>query len=179
VSGADDGEVLNLGCGRVPIKGAVNLDAVEGLGADVVHDLNVLPWPFAAGRFREIHANDVIEHLHDTVATMAEIHRVSRPGAIVHLTVPHFSSVGAFIDPTHRRFFAAGTFDYFTDGHQLDYYGGGSFRIRELQILFWETPLNKLVWRLANRYREAYERRFAWLFPARFIYAKLEVVKHD
>lgn len=170
---------MNLGCGRVPMKGALNVDVVPSIAADLVHDLNLRPWPFADDRFRALHANDLLEHLHDTVGTMAEIHRICRDGASVHLTVPHFSSVGAFIDPTHRRFFAAGTFDYFTEGHHLNYYGSGSFRIRKLQIHFWHTPLNKLVWRLANRFRDAYERRWAWLFPARFIYAELEVVKHD
>jgi SAM-dependent methyltransferase len=171
------GEILNIGCGRVPVEGAINVDLVPGVNADVVHDLNVKPWPFASDHFREIHAKDVIEHLHDTVSTMAEIHRVCRDGAVVHITVPHFSSVGAFIDPTHRRFFAAGTFNYFEEGHQLSYYGGGAFRIRQLRIIFPQTLLNKLVWRVAERYRDAYERRWAWLFPALFIYAELEVVK--
>jgi SAM-dependent methyltransferase len=170
-------DVLNLGCGRVPIRGAVNVDVVANVDADVIHDLNVRPWPFENDRFRALHANDVIEHLHDTIATMAEIHRVCRNGAIVHLTVPHFSSVGAFVDPTHRRFFAAGTFDYFREGHHLNYYGSGAFRIRKLQIYFPASTLNKFVWRVANRFREAYERRWAWLFPAQFIYAELEVVK--
>jgi SAM-dependent methyltransferase len=172
-----DSQILNIGCGRVPVNNAINVDLVPGVNADVVHDLNVRPWPFDDGRFEAVHANDVIEHLHDTVATMAEIHRVCKHGAIIHITVPHFSSVGAFIDPTHRRFFAAGTFDYFSEGHHLSYYGGGAFRIRQLRIIFAHTLLNKLVWRLAERYRDAYERRWAWLFPARFIYAQLEVVK--
>ena len=47
---------LNIGCGRRPVSGAVNLDVSEGLGADVVHDLNCLPWPFADDTFDEVHA---------------------------------------------------------------------------------------------------------------------------
>jgi hypothetical protein len=170
-------KILNLGCGRVHRPDAVNVDAVPSVGADIVHDLNLTPWPFPDGWFKEVHANDVIEHLHDTVTTMKEIHRVCENGAVVRLTVPHFSSVGAFVDPTHRRFFAAGTFDYFKEGHHLNYYGGGTYEVRNLQIVFWHTPLNKVVWRLANRYREAYERRWAWLFPARFLYVELGVIK--
>jgi SAM-dependent methyltransferase len=170
-------EVLNIGCGRVPVENAINVDLVPSVNADVVHDLNVRPWPFEDDRFAKVHARDVIEHLHDTVATMAEIHRVCRHGALVDITVPHFSAVGAFMDPTHRRFFAAGTFDYFAEGHHLSYYGSGAFRIRQLRIVFPPSTLNKIVWRLAERYRDAYERRFAWLFPASFIHAQLEVVK--
>ena len=41
------------------------------------------------------------------------------------------------------------------------------------------TLVNKLVWRLANRYPEAYERRWAWVFPAFFLSFELEVVKDD
>ncbi len=170
-------DILNLGCGNVPISGALNVDLKGSVGADVVHDLNRRPWPFADASFSTVHANDVLEHLHDTVETMAEIHRVSRAGARVHITVPHFSSQGAFLDPTHRRFFAAGTFDYFEAGHRLNYYGSGAFRILQVRIFFEPSTLNKVVWRLANRYRDAYEKRWAWLFPARFIYAELEVVK--
>ena len=33
------------------------------------------------------------------------------------------------------------------------------------------------VWRLANRFPAAYERRGAWIFPAWFLYVELEVVK--
>jgi SAM-dependent methyltransferase len=169
--------ILNLGCGQVRRPDAINLDVVESVNADVVHDLNRRPWPFPDGSFTEVHANDVLEHLHDTVETMRELHRVCRDGAIVNLTVPHFSSVGAFVDPTHRRFFAAGTFDYFKEGHHLAYYGAGAYRVKKLQIVFWQSLVNKLVWRLANRFPEGYEKRWAWLFPARFIFAQLEVVK--
>jgi len=37
--------------------------------------------------------------------------------------------------------------------------------------------VNRLVFRLANRFPERYERRWAWMFPAWFLYYELEVVK--
>ena len=39
----------------------------QRVGADVVHDLNSMPWPFGNDTFDEVHAYDVIEHLHDVV----------------------------------------------------------------------------------------------------------------
>ena len=75
------------------------------MGADVVHDLNCIPWPFADDTFEEVHAYDVLEHLEDVVRALEEIHRVSRHGATVHVTVPHFSSANAFTDVTHRHWF--------------------------------------------------------------------------
>jgi SAM-dependent methyltransferase len=169
--------ILNIGCGRGHIPDAVNIDVTDRTGPDVVHDLNQRPWPFADDRFDVLHARDVIEHLDDTVAAMEEIHRVCRPGATVHLTVPHFSAAGAFTDPTHRRFFSLSTFDYFTDAHPNNFYSACRFRPHVVQLIFHPRLGNKLLWRLANRFPSAYEERWAWIFPARLINAQLEVVK--
>ena len=43
--------------------------------------------------------------------------------------------------------------------------------------MFYPTLVNKLTWRIANRYPEAYERRWAWIFPAWFLSIDLEVLK--
>jgi Methyltransferase domain len=103
---SDAAAVLNLGSGRRKMAGAVNLDISNQVGADVVHDLTVMPWPLASDAFREVHAQDVVEHLNDTVRVMEEIHRICRNGARVHITVPHFSSGNAYTDPTHRCLFS-------------------------------------------------------------------------
>lgn len=168
------GQILNLGCGLKRMPEAVNVDMTDATHPDVVHNLNQRPWPFEANQFSAVYASDVIEHLDDTVATMEEIHRVCERGAIVHINVPHFSSPGAFTDPTHRRYFGALTFDYFAEGH---FYSECSFRTRHKQLIFQPTRINKLVWRLANRYLVAYEQRWAWIFPAYFLYVELEVIK--
>lgn len=169
-----DVRILNLGSGLQRMPAAVNVDLREVTSPDVVYNLNQRPWPFAANQFSAVYASDVIEHLDDTIATMEEIHRVCRRGAIVYINVPHFSSPGAFTDPTHRRYFGALTFDYFTEGH---FYSRCSFRTRHRQLVFQPTLINKLVWRIANRYLSAYEQRWTWIFPAYFIYVELEVIK--
>lgn len=169
--------VLNLGCGRRRVEGAVNVDVTAETSPDVLHDLNVRPWPFADDSFDEVLAHDVIEHLAETIATLEEIHRVCRRGARVELTVPHFSCSNAFTDPTHRHFFGRFSFGYVTEGHELSFYSRARFVERSCRIIFHPTLLNKLVWRLANRYPAEYERRWAWLFPAWFLSVELEVVK--
>src|ERR1051325_5322912 len=95
--------VLNLGCGRRRVEGAVNIDVTEETRPDVVHDLNVRPWPFPDDSFDEGLAHDVVEHLGETIATREEVPRVCRHGARVLMTVPHFSCSNAFTDPTHRH----------------------------------------------------------------------------
>ena len=172
-------EALNLGCGRKRVEGAVNLDVTPDTNPDIVHDLNRRPWPFPDGHFREVLAYDVIEHLEDVLGAFEEIHRVSREGAIVRVVVPHFSSGNAYTDPTHRRFFGYFTLDCFTEDDQRSFYTRARFRLRHRQIIFWPTLLNKIVWRLANRYPMWYELRWAWMFPALFLSFELEVVKGE
>jgi SAM-dependent methyltransferase len=168
---------LHLGSGRKYQPDAVNVDLVDRTGPDVVHDLDVVPWPFAEGRFDEVRAYDVLEHLDDLVAVMDEIHRVCRPGAVLKLTVPHFSCSNAFTDPTHRHYFGRFSFDYFTGENEFGFYSRGRYRRRQASIVFRPSLANKLVWRLANRYPAWYEQRWAWVFPAWFLHFELEVIK--
>ncbi len=169
--------VLNLGCGRKRVEGAVNLDVTPETRPDVLHDLNVRPWPFPDGHFEELIADDVVEHLDDLLKTFEEIHRVCRDGARVRLAVPHFSSSNAFTDPTHRHFFGYFTLDCLTGGDERDFYTRARFRYRHRRIIFRPTLVNKLVWRLANRFPLRYELRWAWIFPAFFLSIELEVLK--
>jgi hypothetical protein len=170
-------ERLNLGCGRKPLEGAVNVDIYAEAKPDVVCDLNRLPWPFRDDQFREVIAYDVIEHLTDVVTVMEEIHRVCRAGALVQITVPHFTSANSFTDPTHRHHFGRASFRYFTGEHELGFYTSVRFKARTSHIAFVPSLVNKIVWRLANRYPDYYERRWAWVFPAWFLYFELEVLK--
>jgi SAM-dependent methyltransferase len=169
--------ILNLGSGLKPRPGAVNLDIVATTNPDVVHDLNVRPWPFDDGAFDEIWAQDVIEHLDDVVGTMEEIHRVSSAGGVVHITVPHFSCANAFTDITHKHYFSYFSFGYFTGENEFPFYTPVKFAKRAAQIVFRPTLLNKIVWRLATRWPGRYERRWPWIFPAWFLYFELEVLK--
>jgi len=168
---------LNIGCGKKPMANAVNLDVSDRVSADVVHDLNRTPWPFAAGTFDEVHAYDVLEHVADVPATLDEIHRISRHGAVLHVTVPHFSSANAFTDVTHRHWYGWRSFDPFCTDHALSHYAQARFRRRVTRISFDATLVNRLIFRLANRWPHEYERRWAWMFPAWFLYFELEVAK--
>ena len=172
-----DFETLNLGCGRKHISGAINLDLSRDANPDLIYDLNLSPWPFPDDHFREVLAYDVVEHLDDTIRTMEEIHRICRNGAIVRITLPHFSCANSYTDPTHRHFFGRFSFDYFTRENESPFYTRARFRRRWSQIIVYPTLLNKIVGRFANRYPAIYERRWAWMLPAWFLYFELEVLK--
>ncbi len=168
---------LNLGSGRRYDPAALNVDVTPDTSPDLVFDLNRRPWPLPDDRFEEVEMRDVLEHLDDTIGTLEEIHRVCRPGARVHIIVPHFSSNGAFADPTHKRFFALATFDYVTADHPNNFYTRVRFARESSLLVFRPTLLNKLIGRLANRLPVGYETTWAWIFPAWFISVILRVEK--
>lgn len=167
---------LNLGCGRKYDNDAVNLDIpTSDVRADVWHDLNLRPWPFESDTFEEVTAHDVIEHLRDVIPTMEEIHRICRAGAVVRITLPHFSCANAYTDPTHVHYFSLFSFDYVTG--ERAFYTAARFRMRRRELIFKPTFLNHFIWRIAKRSPAEYERRWAWMFPAWFLSFELEVVK--
>ncbi len=169
--------ILHLGAGKKYSADAVNVDLVAATGPDIVHNLDVAPWPLPAGQFREVWAYDVLEHLTDIVRVMEEIHRVCADGALVKITVPHYSCANAFTDPTHRHYFSINSFNYFTGDNEFDFYTDRKFRKQTARIIFYPTLANKVIHRLANRWPTAYERKWAWTFPAWYLYFELIVVK--
>lgn len=131
---------LNLGCGSDPVTGMVNVDLVALPAVDVVHDLDVAPWPWADGSVREILAKDVFEHVDQPVRFMTESHRVLEPGGTLLMKTPHFRHQDAFTDPTHRRFCTEHTWDYWIGGTELHRlhgaaYGGVTFELQRRSVV--------------------------------------------
>ena len=104
---------LNLGCGRNPIDGYVNLDRAALPGVDVVHNLEQFPLPFDDDTFDEILGVDLIEHITDALGLMGELYRIAKPGALCTFLLPFGSSDDAWEDPTHVRPYFLGSWMYF------------------------------------------------------------------
>jgi predicted SAM-dependent methyltransferase len=119
--------ILNVGCGRFPVAGAVNVDCVALPTVDVVHDLDVTPWPFNDAAFHEVRGVQVFEHVRNPIGFMCESWRVLKPGGLLFLAVPHYQSENAFTDPTHVRFCTEHTWDYWIDGAPLNRSQGPQF----------------------------------------------------
>lgn len=108
---------LNLGCGRNPIEGWINLDHMPLPGVDVVADLNACattPLPFDENTVDELLMSHVIEHIANTLELMQELHRIAKPNAKLEILVPHGGSDDAWEDPTHVRPYFPGSFGYFS-----------------------------------------------------------------
>ncbi|MEZ5980219.1 MAG: methyltransferase domain-containing protein [Planctomycetota bacterium] len=109
--------VLDLGCGPRKVPGSYGVDRHAYDGVDQVLDLDSPPWPLPSDHFTEIHARHVIEHVHDVVAFMQEVRRIAAPGCTVTIEAPHFSSLNAFRDPTHKRYLASSWYEPFTQAY--------------------------------------------------------------
>jgi predicted SAM-dependent methyltransferase len=94
------------------IPDVVNVDIVALPEVDVVHDLDVRPWPWEDASVQAIGAQDLFEHVADPVGFMTESHRVLEAGGTLHIKSPHYRHMDAFTDPTHRRFCTPHTWDY-------------------------------------------------------------------
>ena len=179
--------ILDLGCGKRRQPDSIGVDVNPDSDADVIADLDRSPYPFADNSFDQIYCDGIIEHLTDVVAVMEELHRIAKPGARIIIITPYFTSVDAFSDPTHKHYFSARSFDYFTnDFPEYSFYSSEArFAKRKVEISFWSLPrlggihpqhLLGARW-LAHRLTSIYERFFAYLLPAQSIRFELEAVK--
>lgn len=108
--------VLDIGCGRNKVPGAVGLDYAAFDGVDVVADLNA-KLPFGDASFEIVHSNQVFEHIPNLIGLIGEIHRVLAPGGEMIAHMPYFRSSWAAVDPTHVRQFSLNSLDYFVKGN--------------------------------------------------------------
>lgn len=132
------GMKLDLGCGLNKKAGFTGVDRLALPGVDIVCDLDREPLPLPDDSVDEIHSMHFLEHTADLLAVMQEIWRVCRDGARVSVAVPYFNSIGAYRDPTHRRFFTWETFEHFTDSDNVpSFYADARFRIVRRRLLFW------------------------------------------
>ena len=112
-----EGVRLHLGCGRTHLQGWINIDAVQLPGVDMVADLNACRTQrlsFTDDSVDEFFMSHVIEHIPDTLALMQELHRISKPGAILTARTPYGSSDDAWEDQTHARSFFIQSWGYFS-----------------------------------------------------------------
>jgi hypothetical protein len=99
---------LNLGCGYDKRPGYLNVDLNAFHAPDLVGDVRSLP-SLPSGRYTEIVAQDVLEHLEraDGPVALAEWRRLAAPGASLRLRVPDLPSILRWLrerdDPEHHR----------------------------------------------------------------------------
>ena len=182
-------KILDIGCGRHKTPGAVGMDSNPRSDADVIHDLDRVPYPFDDDSFDIIVGNQVIEHVDDVLAVVAELYRVARPGALIRLDTPHYSDVASYTDPTHRRHMTTESFAYFTgDRPDFDFYSHVRLRprvIRVTMLKLWRALGFELLVNSCNRYpslrffRRFWEQSLCFVVRGKTIFFEFEVVKQN
>jgi len=164
-------KILDLGCGKSKYSGAIGVDFSDRHSPDVVHDLNVFPYPFPDSEFDLIVMNNVLEHLDDVLSVMREVHRICKSGGgRVKVIVPYFRSIWAFIDPTHKHCFTVDSFSYFDPQSPIcQRYDYVDYRFfieniifnESLKTAWWKKPF---LW-FANKQPIRYELYLSHLIP--------------
>lgn len=112
-------KALIVGCGIKHRKapGQTTLDIIKASCVDIVHDLNIFPWPFEDNSFTRIAARHVVEHLNSLIDFMNEAWRILTPGGTILIETPLAGGDVdlEWADPTHKRCYRIHSFiNYFT-----------------------------------------------------------------
>ena len=181
-------KILDVGCGTNKYPNAVGMDYNPRTDADVIHDLGVVPYPFADNEFDLIVSRHVIEHVPDVMAFVSELHRITRHGGRIRLVTPHYSNPDWPTDPTHRNHFNSYSFSCFMQDRRLfPFYTDVELRpIRTYVSLanLWRALGLELLVNLDQRWPALRFTRKFWEFYLNFIFRgkelqfEFEVVKH-
>lgn len=166
---------LDVGCGRYKREGSIGIDVKPFPGVDIVHNLNIFPWPISDNTFDLIICRDIVEHLDNVVRTMEEFHRIAKPNAKIIIDTPHFSNPNSFRDPTHRWHFSFDSFDYFDMDFQNPRYTELKFKLLKKEFVF------KRKWGIASILagfsKRRYEIYYSHRYPPYKLHFEISVIK--
>lgn len=101
---------LDIASGQNKREGFTGIDIMPG--SDIVHDLEIFPWPIESDSVEEAHCAHFIEHTKDLFKFFDELYRIMKVGAKCQVIAPYYNSIRAWQDPTHTRAISENTFLY-------------------------------------------------------------------
>lgn len=148
----------------------VGMDIQDLPGVDVIHDLNVHPWPLPDECVLQAVASHIIEHIPAVIIDqgvtrfpflefMDEVWRVMKFDGAFALAYPHGSSQGFLQDPTHIHAMNETVWAYFdplephTQGFLYQFYRPKPWKI---ESLFWNPAGNCEVLLIKRREDRSY-----------------------
>jgi len=116
------GLLLDIGCGHNKRRGGfTGLDKRPGEGVDIVHDLEVFPYPLDDESCLTIVGSHIVEHIKPwlMIDFMNELWRILKPEGQLALSMPYGVSAGFVQDPTHCNPCNEATWMYFDPDKDL------------------------------------------------------------
>jgi SAM-dependent methyltransferase len=173
---------LNLGCGTNREPNHINVDAFATVNPDVVWDLNVTPYPWAANSVDGIMMYHVLEHLDNWWEAFTECARILKPGGYLRIHVPDESSATALTYRDHVRVFGLASFhgihgrESGTNAWARTVEGS----IPLMQEFYAQVPYKKYEWMIWScpwllRFCAAHLRNFIW--EQQFVFRKILTVR--
>jgi hypothetical protein len=172
---------LDVGCGINKYPGSIGIDRNRDTRADVLCDLDHIPYPFADNSFDRLRAIHVIEHVADVIRSMEEFHRLVCAGGRVRIETPHYTDFSSFCDPTHRWHLNSFSFRYFgQDNGGFGYYSRAKFREISLHVkllAFWRWLGFEFLVNRFPRYRRFWEHYLCYVVRGKAMEFEFEVIK--
>lgn len=158
---SDEPVRLDIGGGRDPEDGHINIDLRETPEVDIVAPAQDLPVPDQS--VDRIHCNSLVPHLPDPFAAFKQWTRVLKPEGELVVKATHANSTGIRDDADHEHYSWTSETPKYYSGDMFEYYGGsGSLEIVEIEVVGWLRPYR---W---------------WLRPTSWLFGKwIEFVKND
>jgi len=112
---AKSGILLDIGCGQFKQTGFVGMDRRKIPGVDIVHDLEVFPYPLPDESCLTIVGSHIVEHLKPwlMIQFMDELWRITKPNGQLYLSHPYSVNEYFVQDPTHCNPCNEATWQYF------------------------------------------------------------------
>ena len=175
-------KILDIGCGKEKVPGAIGVDFNTSFSADVIHDLNLFPYPFKDEEFDKIHISNTLFLLENPIKVMEEIFRICKPNGLVVVIQPYFRSSWSYVDPMVKNFATVYSFTFYDPDNPICLrYNYSSARFATEKIIFDDhlhgkifqggnsrfSPgiIRKFITMLANKYPRMYEASLSHFFP--------------
>jgi hypothetical protein len=106
---------LDVGCGGNKQPNFIGMDKRKLPSVDVVHDLEVFPYPIPPDSCNTIVGSHIVEHIapQKMIDFMNELWRICKVGGKVCFRLPYGWSYGYIQDPTHCNPCNEATWEYF------------------------------------------------------------------
>jgi predicted SAM-dependent methyltransferase len=186
---------IDIGCGSSKCDpDAIGIDIAAVEGVDIVGDALEVLCKFENNSVGAIYSSHFLEHHENPSAILKEMVRVTTPGGIIELRVPHFSDPWYYSDPTHKHLFGLYTFAYYFSNKQFSrkvpkYCLIDGASIEKITLRFGSTrpfyirhamkKMMQVVVNFSSYTQELYEEMFSNIFNCSEIHIMIKKAEND